>query len=104
MTYYNNKAAVLLEQQKYEDCEKAGKVYNRLASLHMKMKKYDDAKAMYQKSLAEDNNRHTRNALRDSDRLVEKQEADALVDPAKADEHKEKGNAFFKEKKWAEAK
>lgn len=84
--------------------EKVAKVYSRIAAVHEKKKEFDMAIEMYQKALTEDNNRSTRNALRDLERAKEKHEKDAYMDPAKADEHNEKAKSFFKENKWAEAK
>ncbi|CAD7935112.1 unnamed protein product [Amoebophrya sp. A120] len=128
LTYYNNKAAVLLEQKKFEECEtllksvlerrydinsanpgtasfeKVGKVLNRLAVCHAKQKKFDTAIEYYEKSLAEDNNRTTRAALADLKKDKLKFEKEAYVDVDKAEEHKEKGNAFFKENKFVDAK
>lgn len=128
ITYYNNKAAVLLEQKRFTECEKlctevlekkyemnsalsggasfekVGKVMNRLASCYAKQYKYDEAIAMYQKSLAEDNNKNNRNGLREVEKEKAKWEKESYIDLGKAEEHKEKGNAFFKDAKWVEAK
>lgn len=113
--YYNNKAAVYLEQGKFEECEKllkdildrkyemnsafpggasfekVAKVLNRLAACYAKQHRYQDALDCYQKSLAEDNSRVTRNAMRELEKTKEKHEREAYIDPAKAEEHKEKG-------------
>merc|ERR1712003_216318 len=59
---------------------------------------------MYNKALTEDNNRTTRNALRELERAKEKHEKEAYFDSGKAEEHREKGNEFFKAQNWAEAK
>lgn len=130
ITYHNNKNAVLIEMgveyydevlkscqdlldRRYEinsanpggaSFEKVAKVFQRMASVYEKLHKYDDAIAMYNKALTEDNNRSVRNALRDCERAKEKHEKDAYLDPTKGEEHREKGNEFFKEKKYAEAK
>ncbi|ORM41179.1 STI1-like protein [Babesia sp. Xinjiang] len=118
----NNKAAVYLEMGDYEKCiatcnaaierrydVKAdflviSKIYNRLASCYTKMEDYDSALAAYQKSLLEDNNRTTRCAMKEVERLKEKREREAYIDPEKAEEHREKGNAFFKAFQFPEAK
>ncbi|GFE52881.1 tetratricopeptide repeat-containing protein protein [Babesia ovis] len=118
----NNKAAVYLEMGEYEKCiatcnaaierrydVKAdflvvSKIYNRLASCYTKMQDYDAALAAYQKSLLEDNNRNTRCAMKEVERLKEKKEREAYIDPQKAEEHREKGNAFFKAFQFPEAK
>lgn len=128
--YYNNRNAVWIEmgeeywpkvlescedliKRRYEinsanpggaSFEKVAKVFARMASLYEKTHEFDKAIEMYNKSLTEDNNRTTRNALRDCEKLKEKNEKDAYLDPVKAEEHREKGNELFKEKQYAEAK
>lgn len=128
VTYYNNKAAVLLELGRFDECEsllkstlerryeintayqngasyeKCAKLYNRLASLYLKQGKYDKAIETYNKSLTEDNNKSTRNLLREAQAAQEKTEREAYINPTLAEEHREKGNGFFKESKFAEAK
>jgi len=130
ITYHNNRNAVLIEMgpenwdKVLENCndlvtrryeinsanpggasfEKVGKVYARMASVHEKRKEYEQAIAMYNKSLTEDNTRLTRNALRECERLKEKFEKEAYINPEKAEEHRNAGNDFFKEKKYAAAK
>lgn len=133
LTYYNNKNAVWIEMGKddetyydkvLENCkdlitrryeintanpggasfEKAAKVFCRMASVYEKRKQYEQAIEMYGKSLTEDNNRSVRNSLRECERLKEKFEKDSYIDPVKAEEHREKGNEHFKEKRWVESK
>lgn len=130
MTYHNNKCAVLIElgpdnydkvmeickdlvNRRYEinsanpgggSFEKVAKVFNRMASIHEKRKEFEQAIEMYNKSLTEDNTRQTRNALRDCQTIKEKSEKEAYLDSGKAEEHREKGNAFFKDKDYASAK
>lgn len=128
--YYNNRNAVWIEmgeeywpkalescedliKRRYEinsanpggaSFEKVAKVFARMASLYEKKNEFDKAIEMYNKSLTEDNSRATRNALRDCEKLKEKNEKEAYLDPVKAEEHREKGNELFKEKQYAEAK
>jgi stress-induced-phosphoprotein 1 len=128
MTFYNNKAAVLIETGKFEECErlltsvlekryeinsaftggasyeKCAKIYNRLASVYLKQNKFQEAIDCYNKSLTEDNNKNTRNLLREAHSAQESAERDAYINPALADEHRESGNTLFKEGKYAEAK
>jgi stress-induced-phosphoprotein 1 len=130
LTYYNNRCAVWIEmgEEKYdtvlESCkdviqrryeinsanpggasfEKVAKVFARMAVVYEKRKQFDDAIEMYNKALTEDNNRSFRNALRELTRAKEKFEKDSYIDPAKAEEHREKGNEFFKQQNWADAK
>mmetsp|Transcript_96606 Transcript_96606/g.201906 ORF Transcript_96606/g.201906 Transcript_96606/m.201906 type:complete len:611 (-) Transcript_96606:110-1942(-) len=84
--------------------EKIAKVFSRMASIYEKKKDFDKSIEFYNKSLMEDNNRHTRTTLRDVERAKEKFDRDAYLDPSKAEGHREKGNEFFKEKKFVEAK
>mmetsp|Transcript_19087 Transcript_19087/g.44616 ORF Transcript_19087/g.44616 Transcript_19087/m.44616 type:complete len:590 (-) Transcript_19087:247-2016(-) len=130
LTYYNNKCAVWIEmggenldkvlelcddllQRRYEintanpggaSFEKVSKIYSRKARVYELQKKFDDAIEMYNKALTEDNSRHTRNALRELERTKEKAEKESYVDPAKAEEAKERGNEHFKKSEWADAK
>ncbi|EER16070.1 serine/threonine protein phosphatase PfPP5, putative [Perkinsus marinus ATCC 50983] len=128
LTYYNNKAAVLVEQEKYEECikllqdvlakrydmndalkdgasfEKCAKAYVRMATCFTRMNKFDDAIEMYQKALTEDNNRHTRTALSECKHMKEKFEREAYINPELADEHRMKGNECFKAADYAGAK
>mmetsp|Transcript_3730 Transcript_3730/g.6729 ORF Transcript_3730/g.6729 Transcript_3730/m.6729 type:complete len:583 (+) Transcript_3730:47-1795(+) len=130
LTFHNNKCAVWMEMgeehypkvlrtcedlisKRYEinsrnpggaSFEKVAKVYNRMASVYEKQKRFDDAIAMYNKALTEDNNRQTRNALRQLERAKEKHDKERYMDPAKAEEHREKGNELFKANDMAGAK
>jgi stress-induced-phosphoprotein 1 len=126
--YYCNKAAVYMEMGEFDQCmatcqavldkryemngelaggasfEKIAKVYNRMAACLQRQKKFDEAIDFYNKALTEDNNKQTRNALRECERIKEKHLADAYLDPALAEQHKEKGNELFKAQKYPDAK
>lgn len=128
--YYNNKFAVYLEMgpdhydkviadceellaKRYEmnsalpggaSFEKVAKVYSRMASTYEKRKDWENARTMYEKALTEDNNRNTRNALRDMERAQEKYEKESYLDPAKAEESNELAKECFKSGKMPEAK
>lgn len=128
VTYYNNKAAVLIEMGRFDECElllkrvidrryemnsaypggasyeKCAKLFNRLASLYLKQNKFNEAIDAYNKSLTEDNNKNTRNLIREVQAAKEKAEKEAYINPTLAEEHREKGNTFFKEGKFADAK
>merc|ERR1711912_167186 len=84
--------------------EKVAKIFCRIAVVHEQKKQFDQAIEYYNKALMEDNNRNTRNALRELEKKKEKAEKEAYLDPAKAEEHREKGNEYFKAQNWAEAK
>lgn len=84
--------------------EKVAKVYNRMASVYERQKKYDEAIDMYRKSLTEDNTRQTRNAMRECERKKEKWDKERYLDPELAEVHREKGNVHFKANAYVEAK
>merc|ERR1712100_841735 len=75
-----------------------------MACVHEKRNEFDQAIEMYQKSLTEDNSRQTRNLLRELERKKEQFEKEQYIDPVKAEEHRDKGNEFFKNKDWPKAK
>eukprot|EP01071_Lankesteria_metandrocarpae_P014768 Lankesteria_metandrocarpae@DN892_c0_g1_i2.p1 len=118
----NNKAAVYLEMEDYDKClsiceaaigrryeakadfTTVAKIMNRMAVAYHRQKNYPKAVEMYQKSLLEDNNRHTRAALKDVERQMEKQKSDAYADPEKAEHHKSLGNEHYKAKDYVNAK
>ncbi|VWU52068.1 Hsp70/Hsp90 organizing protein [Hepatocystis sp. ex Piliocolobus tephrosceles] len=120
--YYYNKAAVYIEMKSYdkaiETClhvlenrydfkaefTQVAKLYNRLAICYTNIKDYNKAIEAYQKSLVEDNTRATRNALKELERKKEKEEREAYIDPVKAEEHKNKGNEYFKNNDYPNAK
>eukprot|EP00922_Rhytidocystis_sp_ex-Travisia-forbesii_P039415 GHVS01058602.1.p1 GENE.GHVS01058602.1~~GHVS01058602.1.p1 ORF type:complete len:567 (-),score=104.88 GHVS01058602.1:102-1802(-) len=122
ISYHSNKGAVYIEMGEYdqciEECEKAlskrnemkatfskvAKVYIRMAACYERQGRYSETAAMYEKALLEDNNRTTRNALKDIRRLKEKKDKDDYLDPQKAEEHREKGNTCFKEGDYPKAK
>lgn len=120
--YFNNKAAVYMEMGNYAAClaecnkalerryevkadyEAVAKVYNRMAACYTRQNDYAKAIEMYEKSLCEANNRQTRAALADVKRKKEKADREAYIDPLKAEEHREKGNGFFKNNDFPNAK
>lgn len=120
--YLNNEAAVYLEKEQYDKCievcqkaleiryetksdfSKVAKVYNRLAACYTRMGDYPKAIEHYKKSLCEDNNRHTRAALREVEDAQTKKIANDYVNPTLAEESRLEGNKYFKEHKYPEAK
>ncbi|CDJ59561.1 Hsc70/Hsp90-organizing protein, putative, partial [Eimeria maxima] len=122
LLYLNNKAAVYMEMGEYDkcfaECNKAlekryevkadydvvAKVYNRMAACYTRQKDYAKAIEMYEKSLCESNTRQTRAALADVKRMKEKADREAYIDPQKAEEHRQKGNEFFKNNDFPSAK
>lgn len=126
--YHNNKAAVLIEMGRLEDAKKVlndvvenrytfnrenpdgasytkmAKVFKRLSSIANKEKNFEDAIEYLKKALLEDNDRFTRNDLRELEKAKLKYEKDLLIDPALAETLKEEANALFKKQDYAGAK
>ena len=124
LTYYSNKAAALLEDGQTDRCiatlkealdrkaeiysinkegasyEKVSKAYCRLATAYLKLHKYDEAITAYQKALTENNDKTTRNLLREAEAARDKYVKEQYINPAKGEEHRERGNALFKETKY----
>lgn len=114
MTFLNNKAAVYFEQQKYQECidtcNKAvetgrenradfkliAKAFTRIGNAYKALKDYGKAKIFYEKSLSEHRTPETRELLSKVEKLIKEHERVAYIDPAKAEEEKEKGNELFR--------
>jgi len=121
ITALTNRAAVLVEQAKYEeaiqDCEKAievgrsnfadykliAKAYQRIGNVHSKTKRYDEAIEAYKKSLTEDRTAQTLELLRKTEKLAEEKTKSDYIDPEKSAQAKERGNEFFRNQKYPES-
>eukprot|EP01022_Parablepharisma_sp_SALTPOND_P025068 TRINITY_DN570_c0_g1_i1.p3 TRINITY_DN570_c0_g1~~TRINITY_DN570_c0_g1_i1.p3 ORF type:complete len:587 (-),score=111.06 TRINITY_DN570_c0_g1_i1:21646-23406(-) len=114
--YYLNKASVYLEMKKFEDClaacdeaikigeelhpkpfNKIAKAYARKGNCYTHMKNWKDALEMYDKSLLEVNDPAVKEAKRNCEAHKKKEEETQYIDPAKAEEHREKGNKLFRD-------
>lgn len=120
-TYYTNIAAVQMAQKDYNaaraTCDKAlevgkanradfesiAKCHVRKAACYIKEKAYDEAIKSYEDSLMEFNSKEVEKKMKKAQRLKKKAEAEAYLNPEKAEEHKLKGNVFFKSGKFPEA-
>jgi len=121
MAYLSNIAAVHMEMKNYdkcrESCEEAIKVgksaradysliakaYLRIATSYRKEKKFDEAIDYYQKANMENYTKDVERKIKDVELMRKKASAAAYINPELAEEHKAKGNAFFKESKFPEA-
>ena len=63
----------------------------------LQQKKYDESIAMYEKALVENQDHSIKMALTKAKKTKKDEEAKAYIDPEKAEEHRLKGNDFFKE-------
>eukprot|EP00750_Incisomonas_marina_P017336 INCI20245.1.p1 GENE.INCI20245.1~~INCI20245.1.p1 ORF type:complete len:599 (-),score=169.67 INCI20245.1:179-1975(-) len=121
ITYYNNIAAVQMAQKDFEavraSCDKAleigksnrasfediAKCHLRKATSFMKEKRFDEAIASYENALLEHKSKDIELKLKKAQKLKKKAAADAYINPELAQEHKAKGNVFFKAGKFPDA-
>lgn len=114
MTFLTNLGAVYFEEGDYdkciETCEKAieegrslradyklvAKALGRIGSAYAKKNDLKQAIKFYQKSLTEHRTADVLNKLREVERLEADAARLAYIDPEKANEAREEGNAFFK--------
>jgi stress-induced-phosphoprotein 1 len=121
IAFMNNKAAVLFEMGRLDDCVKMcedalekgrevradytviAKVYSRMGNAYAKMEKLDDAIRAYEKSLSEHRTSEVVNKLHQTEQKKKEMEAKAYINPESAVQEKERGNALFKEGKFGDA-
>ena len=121
ITYLNNLGAAHFEKGDYESaiksCEQAveegreiyadfkmiAKSYARIGSSHEKLGDLSKAIENYQKSLTEHRTPEVISKLRSAEKTKIDSAKQAYIDPAKAEEAREQGNAKFKESDWPAA-
>jgi stress-induced-phosphoprotein 1 len=121
MTYLSNKAAVYFTQKKYDECiaecEKAmeigkehkapfedrAKALTRCAKAYQQKGDLGKAIDMCKASQLESYSKDTQRLLKQLELDKKKKDALEYQDDAKAEEAKQRGNEFFREKKFAEA-
>lgn len=120
----NNKAACLIELKKFDEAmtvveeaiarfreldfserspahlaklfARKGRIFRLKDDLESAIKAYEDAQL-------EDHDDNAERELKELRKLKKDRDAQAYVDPAKADEHREKGNELFKKGEWGKA-
>lgn len=121
ITYLTNMSAAKFEQGDYqgaiETCEQAieygrevlsdfkimAKAYGRIGSSYERLSDLEKAIINYQKSLTEHRTPEILGKLRAAEKAKSKQEKDAYLDPAKAEEARELGSQKFKDADWPAA-
>ncbi|KAI7861482.1 hypothetical protein BDF14DRAFT_1868849 [Spinellus fusiger] len=121
ITFLTNKAAVLFEEEKYDECIQVcheavdhgrelradykliARALQRIGNAYVKQALYVEAIQFYQKSLTEHRTPDTLQKLRDTEKLKKEAEKAAYYNPELADQARESGNALFKQSKWPEA-
>ncbi|RHZ76763.1 hypothetical protein Glove_193g63 [Diversispora epigaea] len=121
ITILNNKAAVLFEQEKYEECVKIctdaievgrecradfkliARALGRIGNAYVKLGKLDDAIKYYNKSLTEHRTADILTKLNETVKLKAKSEKEAYYNPELADKAREEGNELFKKSDFSGA-
>ena len=83
--------------------ENRAKCLVRKATSYMKEKKYAEAIQSYEDALMEDRTKEIEAKLKKAQKLKKKADADAYINPELAEEHKQKGNTFFKSGNFPDA-
>jgi stress-induced-phosphoprotein 1 len=115
ITYYSNKAAALFEENRFDECielcKKAvdvgrdqradfkliAKVLARIGNAYVKLDNLKDAVIWYDKSLSEHRDHDLVKKRQEIDKQLKQRERLAYINPALAQEEKEKGNKLFTE-------
>ena len=121
VTVLSNKAAVFLEQQKYDECitlcldavEKGrdaradfkviARAYQRIGTAYEKKEDYGNAIKYFDKSITEFRNMDVVKRKKAAEEKLKEQERLAYINPEVALEEKESGNKLFLEGKYPEA-
>jgi stress-induced-phosphoprotein 1 len=121
IVYYNNISAVHMEQKEYAkaievalagveagknaqaDFRDVAKALARVGAAYHALGDLSQAEEYYGKSLVEDYNDKTKQALKKLQEAKKKAEQEAYIDPVKSEEHKAKGNELFNAGKFAES-
>ena len=121
ITFLDNKAAVLFEMGKYDDCiatcEEAvdkgrelradyqliARAFGRAGNAYMKKEEIDNAIKFYQKSMSEHRTPDIQAKLKEAEKEKEVRRQAALYSPEKAEEFRTAGNDFFKKDLFADA-
>lgn len=121
ITYLNNRAAAEYEKGDYEtaiatlntaveqgresraDYKVIAKSFARIGNAYHKMNDFKKSIDYYQKSLTEFRNADVLTKLRNTEKELKKQEAEAYIDPEKAEEARLEGRDFFTKADWPNA-
>lgn len=121
ITYLNNRAAAEYEKADYEtaiatltnaveqgrelraDYKVIAKSFARIGNAYLKMNDLKKCIEYYQKSLTEHRNADVLNKLRNAEKDLKKQEAEAYIDSDKAEEARLEGKEFFTKADWPNA-
>lgn len=115
ITYLNNLGAVYFEQGNYDECIKTcqkaveegrgmladfkliAKAFGRIGSAYLKKDDLEQAILFFEKSLTEHRTPDILAKLRDTEKEQKERARQAYLDPAKAEEERNRGNTLYKE-------
>jgi stress-induced-phosphoprotein 1 len=121
VSFLTNKAAVNFEKGDYDACieccddaiekgrelrvdyKMVARAMTRKGNALVKKDMLEEAIEVYAKSLMEHRNADTLKRKNDTEKLLKDRTVAAYIDPAKAEEARERGNTLFKEQKYPEA-
>jgi len=95
--------AVELGRENRADYKLIAKAFSRAGNAYRKLGDYKSAKMYYEKSLSEHRTPETRSLISEVEKIIKEEERKAYIDPAKAEEEKEKGNELFKKGDYSAA-
>ncbi|CAG8514742.1 5470_t:CDS:2 [Dentiscutata erythropus] len=98
-----NKAAVLFEQEHYEECIKICEQAVDVGNAYVKLDKFDEAIKYYGKSLAEHRTLEILTKSNEIKKLKVKREKEAYYNPELSEKAREAGNELFKKNDFAGA-
>ncbi|CAH3177665.1 unnamed protein product, partial [Porites evermanni] len=120
-SFLTNRAAVYFEQGRFEECieeclkavdvgrdhsagyQMIAKAYARIGNAYRKLENLTEAIKFYNKSLIEHRTPEVLKKSQEVEKALKEQQRLAYIDPEKAEEEKEKGNALFKKGDYQEA-
>lgn len=85
------------------DYVKLSKAMARKANALLAQDKFDESIDLYNNALIENQDHGIKMGLQKAKKTKLEKQAKAYIDPVKAEEHRLKGNEFFKEAKWVDA-
>lgn len=122
LIYYNNKAAVYIEQKNFKealntvdhalkimeenhinDYQKKAKLFARKGTILASLENFDESIKFLEKSLMEDMNQKVKDEKRRVEKLKKDTEEQRYINPELGEKERELGNELFKQGKWPEA-
>jgi len=97
------KAGIQVAEENHAKFELRGKLWSRLGDAYKEQGKFTESISAYEKSLVEHTDNKVKKTLKDLKEDIKKREEQNYINPELSEKHKEQGNAYAKENKWADA-